>query len=205
MLGTCLVGRVYYSLRSFHVDPDLWWHLKVGQDILATHRWPVADPYSFSAPGYHWLAYEWLGDVLMASVWHAGGLLGLGVLLVALGGLTALALYYFTSVRCGNPKAGLLATAVLAESGRGVSLTTLRPQMLGFLFLVLTLIVLEDFRRREGEERNLAAARVDGDLWVNTHGSWIIGLGVIGAYLASGLQQISVSVAWQPCRGPRAR
>src|SRR5580704_13156241 len=54
MLGACLVGRVFYSLRSFHVDPDLWWHLKVGQDILATHRWPVADPYSFSAPGYHW-------------------------------------------------------------------------------------------------------------------------------------------------------
>src|ERR1700687_2966104 len=47
MLGTLLVGFVYIVRRGFEVDPDFWWHLKVGEGILATHRLPVTDPYSF--------------------------------------------------------------------------------------------------------------------------------------------------------------
>ena len=46
MLGVFLVGRVFYEARAFVVDPDLWWHIRIGQDILATHQWPTVDPYS---------------------------------------------------------------------------------------------------------------------------------------------------------------
>ena len=70
-------ARVFYEARAFFVDPDLWWHIKVGQDILATHRWPTVDPYSFTVAGHPWIAYEWLGDVLLAWVAKTGGLLGL--------------------------------------------------------------------------------------------------------------------------------
>ena len=44
MLGALLVGRVFYEGRTFFVDPDLWWHVKNGQNILATHHWPTVDP-----------------------------------------------------------------------------------------------------------------------------------------------------------------
>src|SRR5262249_1046550 len=36
MLAMCLVGRIFYALRSFGVDGDLWWHIKNGQSILST-------------------------------------------------------------------------------------------------------------------------------------------------------------------------
>src|SRR5260370_32844311 len=45
MLGTFLVGRVFFEGRAFLVDPDLWWHIKVGQNILATHHWPTTEPF----------------------------------------------------------------------------------------------------------------------------------------------------------------
>src|ERR1700739_3447725 len=60
MLGTLLVGRVAYQLRGFAIDPDVWWHIKDGQTIAATHHWPSVDPYSFTVAGTPWLAYEWL-------------------------------------------------------------------------------------------------------------------------------------------------
>ena len=41
MLGAILVGRVFYEGRNFFVDPDVWWHIRTGQNILATHRWPL--------------------------------------------------------------------------------------------------------------------------------------------------------------------
>src|ERR1700730_15710018 len=48
MLATFLVGAVYVAGRSFAVDPDLWWHIRTGELILDTHRWPTTDPYSFT-------------------------------------------------------------------------------------------------------------------------------------------------------------
>src|SRR5271165_5841398 len=63
LLATFLVGGVFVSGRRFLVDPDMWWHLKVGETILATHRFPTTDPYSFTVHGQPWLAYEWLGEV----------------------------------------------------------------------------------------------------------------------------------------------
>ena len=73
MLGAMLVGAVFITARSFQVDPDLWWHIKTGQNILATHHWPTTDPYSFTVSGTPWVAYEWLGEVLQWRVSPAYG------------------------------------------------------------------------------------------------------------------------------------
>ena len=62
--------------------------------------------------------------------------------------------------------------------------------MLGYLFLVITLIVLERFR--QGKRRAVWALPILMLIWVNAHGSWIIGLGVIGIYLACGLVEFHI-------------
>ena len=198
MLGTCLVGRLFYALRSFNVDPDLWWHIKYGQSILSTHHWPTIEQYSFTVAGQHWLAYEWLGDVLLAVIYQVGGLRGLGALLIILASVFALALYYYTTIRCGNPKAAFLATALLVNLVNGFNL---RPQMLGYLCLIFTLIVLELFR--QGKRNLIWLLPLLMLVWVNTHGSWIIGIGTILVYLAGGLVPIHLgSLETQPWTPP---
>jgi hypothetical protein len=187
MLGTCLVGRVFYALRTFAVDPDVWWHIKYGQEILATHHWPTVEQFSFTAAGQQWLSYEWIGDVLLAAVYQMGGLRGLGALLILLGSLFALALYYYATIRCGNPKAGFVAAALVFNLA---NFCNLRPQMLGYLFLIFTLIILERFR--QGKRGGIWLLPPLMLVWINTHGSWIIGLGTIGAYLACGLVDFRV-------------
>ena len=62
--------------------------------------------------------------------------------------------------------------------------------MLGYLFLVLTLIILERFR--QGKRRAVWALPALMLLWVNAHGSWIIGLGIIGVYFAGGLMEFHI-------------
>src|ERR1700733_5401981 len=84
MLATFLLGRVFYEARAFFVDPDLWWHIRIGQNILATHHWPTTDPFSYTVGGNPWMAYEWLGDVLLGAVARFGGLMGLELLLLVL-------------------------------------------------------------------------------------------------------------------------
>jgi len=183
MLGVFLIGRVFYEARAFMVDPDLWWHVRIGQDIFATHHWPIVDPYSFTVGGNPWIAYEWLGDVLIGAVERAGGLLGLDILLFAWATAVMLALYAYTTLRSGNSKAGFVTSGLLCSLA--FASFNLRPQMFGYLFLVLTLIALERFR--QGRQRAVWFLPALFLLWINTHGSWVIGLGVILVFLASGL------------------
>ena len=186
VLGALLVGAVFVGAREFIVDPDLWWHIKVGQNILSTRGWPTADPYSFTVAGHPWLAYEWLGDVLFGAVARFWGLQGLEACLLVLGSAVMLALYTYTTLRTGNPRAGFAASAVLYLLA--ASSFSLRPQMLGYLFLILTLIALERFR--QGKSRALWALLPLFLIWVNTHGSWVIGLGTIVVFWASGLMEM---------------
>ena len=186
LLAVLLVGGIFVPLRNFFVDPDVWWHIKVGATLLSTHRWPTVDPYSFTARGNPWIAYEWLGDLLLAATEGAWGLRGLMALDLVLAAAILLALYALTTLRCGKSKAAFVACAVLLPMV--YPSCSLRPQMLGYFFLVLTLIVLERFR--QGHTGALWLLPPLFLVWVNTHGSFVLGLLALGVYWASGLVDI---------------
>ena len=198
LLGCLLVAGLFVPLREFEVDPDLWWHIKVGQDILATHHFPTVDAYSFTAHGTPWMAYEWLGDVLFGAVHRAGGLRGLLGLDLVLGAAILIALYAFVWLRTRNSKAAFAACALLLPLVF-VSLS-LRPQMLGYCLLILTLIILERFR--QGRSATLWLAPPLFLVWVNTHGSFAVGLFAFGVYGTSGLFKLRwgglESTPWTP-------
>ena len=187
MLGMLLVGRIFYEGRGFNVDPDMWWHIKVGGDILRTHHWPTFDPYSWTAAGTPWIAYEWLGEIPLYLVHSIGGRLGgvvaLDLFLIVLSSVIMLAVYGLAATRSRNSKAGFISALFLASLAFGNF--SLRPQMFGFLFLVLTLLAMEKFR--QGVTWPLWALPPMFLLWVNTHGSFIIGIGVITLYLLAGV------------------
>lgn len=183
MLGMFLVGLAFHAAKAFNLDPDVWWDLKTGQMILATHHWPTTDPFSFTVHGQPWISFEWLGDVLLSSVSRIGGLLALDFLLIAMAAAIMVALYVLGTLRCGKSKAGFLAALLLYPLVNAQF--TMRPQMLGYLFLILTLIALELFRR--GKKWAIWPLPALMLVWVNTHGSWIIGLGTILVYWICGL------------------
>ena len=101
-LVALLVGGMFVPLRSFFVDPDVWWHIKVGATLLSTHHWPTVDAYSFTARGTPWIAYEWLGEVFLAAVQRAWGFPGLMAVGVGLTAAILFALYTLATLRCGN-------------------------------------------------------------------------------------------------------
>jgi hypothetical protein len=188
LLGAMLVGATFAVVQSFSVDPDMWWHIRTGELILSTHRWATTDPYSYTSAGAPWMSCEWLGDVVFAVVYRLGGLRGLEVLLIALASAVMLALYGFATLRSGSCKAAFLVSAVfLALANASFNL---RPQMLGYLFLILMLIALEFFR--QGKQRALWLLPVLFLFWVNTHGSWIIGLGTVALYFLAGLASFQI-------------
>lgn len=198
MLGAILVGVVFSAMRLFPIDGDLWSHTKNGELILATHHWPTVDPYSFTVHGQPWITCEWVGEIVLAAVSHIGGILALDILQIILGSVVMIALYYYGTLRSGNSKAGFIAALLL--SPLTILSFTLRPQVLGYLFLVLTMIALEFFRR--GNHRAIWCLPPLMLIWVNTHGSFIIGVGAIFVYWIAGLKEFELggimAKAWTP-------
>src|SRR6202050_5843606 len=62
-------------------DADIGWHIRTGEQILATRRLPRTDPFSSTMQGQPWFAWEWLYDILLGVLDQAfgvdwGGLVG---------------------------------------------------------------------------------------------------------------------------------
>jgi len=178
LLGCLFIAVVLILVSHAKADPDLWGHVRFGQDILASGSIPRQPSYSFTADE-SWVNHEWLAEVVMAAAYRAGT----PGLLVLLGMVAASAFAMIASAirRAGvdGPAAvGLLAVAVL---GASFQLMTIRPQFFSVLLLaaLLLLLTLAEQRRRV-----LLAVPFLLALWANLHGGWIVGLAVLGLWVA---------------------
>ena len=184
LLGIILLGCSFMLLLTyFRVDGDTWWHLVVGERILRTHSWPTSDIYSFSAPGADWIAYEWLGEVALAWAARAAGLAGLMAMLFVLTSAVLMLVYYYAYLRCGNSKAAFVGSwVVLPLAGIWFAV---HPYLFGYIYLLATLICLERFRK--GHHKSLWLLPLVFCLWVNSHGTFMLGAVAFGIYWLSGL------------------
>lgn len=162
-----------------YIDPDLWWHLQTGQDIVISKFIPHTDIYSFTKAGSEWITHEWLSEVLIYGIYRMAGW---GGLLCVFSGLITLALF-ITYRRCdGRPY--VAAFAVLLASASSSPLFGIRPQMISFLFTSIYIALLSRFAR-EGRTRLLWWMPPIMLLWVNFHAGYAIGLALIGLYMIS--------------------
>src|SRR5438034_5008332 len=56
------------------LDPDIWWHLRVGQWVVDHSAVPTNDPFSLPGQEKNWVAYSWLYEVLVYGLVQAFGL-----------------------------------------------------------------------------------------------------------------------------------
>jgi len=197
-LAVLLLAGVFTCARMNPPEPDTWWHTAVGERILHEGAWPEVDSYSFTVSGTEWMAYEWLGEVVMAVAARAAGLQGQTALVITLAGLIFLLLYYWCYLRSGNVKAAFVAcTLVLPLSGL---FFVLRPQLLGYVLLLLMLICLERFRL--GHSGAVWLLPPLFWVWVNTHGTFAFGLAIWTLYWLSGFLKFRLggveAVSWTP-------
>jgi hypothetical protein len=185
-LGSLLVFVSCMWSRSGALDPDTWWHARVGEQILRTHQWPQMDVFSFTMRGAPWIAYEWLGEAAIALSARYRSLQGETLLLMFFSSALVLLLYAYAYLRSGHAKAAFVACAlVLAAIAPSF---TLRPQLPGYIFLLLTMIALE--RYRQGSRKEIWFLPLLFVVWVNVHGTFVLGLGVLGLGWLSGLFRI---------------
>lgn len=170
-------------------DADIGWHIRTGEQILATHSIPRTDAFSSTMQGQPWLAWEWLYDALLGVLHHAGGLNGvvwLCALLVA--SIFVILLRMLLTNGTGMPLAILLM--LLAEGAASIHLYA-RPHIVSWFFSLFWFAALERWEQPVAPSWLRWFFPVSMALWVNLHGGWIFGLALLGAYaLAAFLESL---------------
>jgi hypothetical protein len=177
MLAAGLAVITALTVSSRFDDPDLWFHLKLGQVVWTTHSIPSTDIFSFTAQGHAWIAHEWLAELGTYAAYRLGGYTGLMLCFVGLASLLFALVYFLCYQRCGSWLTAFLGGVCawyFATPGLAI-----RPLLLGHLLLVIELILLGLASRNRGWLWLLPPLFA---LWVNCHGSYFFGMGVLGVY-----------------------
>ncbi|MGA8044351.1 MAG: hypothetical protein WCA37_16265 [Terracidiphilus sp.] len=182
-------------------DPDLWWHLADAKILFTTHHFIRVEPYSFTVAGQRWVNPEWLAEVPYWLGYRHFGLVG--IYLVTFLGLYAnvVLMYWRSHWRSGHAGAAFWATGI------GFFLVTVnagaREIVIAYILLSLEMAILEAADR--GNLRWLWFLPPLFCVWVNTHGSWLIGLGIFVLFILCGLVPNHAGVFDQDAFTPEAR
>ena len=177
------VQFLYSMYKPDMNDPDIWWHMRNAQYLFQHHQLLRADMYSFTVAGQPWISHEWLSEVPFYLSYEAFGLAGLKSLTFFLLDAIFLLLLYLSYQESRNFKAAVAAccySTFLATVSFGP-----RTILFGYLYLLILLIILQRFRQRGNAP--LWIVPILFCLWVNTHGSWSLGLILFFLIGASGL------------------
>ncbi|MDO8682836.1 MAG: hypothetical protein Q7N50_05075 [Armatimonadota bacterium] len=156
-------------------DPDIWWHLRTGELIVNSHSIPRVDPFSFTMFGHPWVLHEWMSEVVFWLTYSRFGFGGI----VFLKGLLTCAIFsvMFLAARERTTKLGAVSVAIIVSFMAGVCSWSERPHLFGYLLLSVLILLLQRFRKGG----SLWPVIPLFALWINFHGSWLVGLAVLMA------------------------
>lgn len=175
-----LYGALVFLFTRTYADADLWGHVRFGMDMVGTRSIPAADSYSFTSD-VPWVNHEWLAEVLMGGAYLAAGDAGLVLLKLLIAGFVSVVL--FTSLHGAGWRGRYLDVVLtLGLLTTFFRLQFVRPQLFSVAcFTALLLIIREHGRGRHGTLWLLPLLFV---VWVNSHGGFVVGLGVLGLWAA---------------------
>jgi hypothetical protein len=146
-------------------DNSFLTHVATGH-LIVSHGVPHTDPYSFTALGHPWVVESWLASFLYGEVDRSGAH-GLQFLHAALAATLAGLVWILT--RPAGTLAGRIVVATAALS-IGTGYWSPRPLLIGLVLFAVVILLAEQQR---GSPWVLLPIMW---VWVNVHGSWVLGL-----------------------------
>lgn len=168
--------RTAYQL----IDPDLWWRIHSGMDILASGSLPYADSWTWTLPGHPWIEYEWFIDTL----YYVGVANGAWIVLAIAFAAFALIPFAVWTLRARNfLDLSLVAIGIYLM----LPIVGVRPQIV----TVTLFFLLYEFLRARGDRapdaRWTLGAATFFALWANLHPGFFTGFALWGLWFLGGI------------------
>ncbi len=177
-------------------DPDLWGHTLYGLRAIElgvlTER---TDPFSYTVPGLEWTNHEWASEYEFGLAWSLLGNFGLILWRNTL--VTGVLLFVLAAIRRSG--AGLATAMLLLVIGAECLsdfVVFVRPQVTTFFCFAAYLFILQNWWQQTSSDsvasdeplpRRALAIPLIMVAWVNHHGGFLAGIGVLGIYCIGSL------------------
>lgn len=180
-----LATFAFFLQNSFdHLDPDLGWHLKVGQEMLATKQVPNLEHFNYTLEGARWVDHEWLSNIIAYLIFKNFGYILLSALFALITTIVFAILNSYIKKYFSRSSSYVFVLLPLEIFGwfaiaphAGV-----RMQELSWLFLLLLLIIINYFERYKNKKILLLTIPLLY-FWACLHGSFPISLVILGSWL----------------------
>jgi hypothetical protein len=191
LIFVALFGALVFTPLSVRLlgDAGIGWHIRTGQQILATHTIPRVDPFSSTMGGRPgvagtWVAWEWLYDLLVGQLEATLGLNGV----VWLTAIVIAAVFAWTFHLLILRRTNLLVALVLvllAMSASAIHFLA-RPHVVSWLFTLAWFWILQSSERSDPQgqkaTRWLWTLPLLMLVWVNVHGGFLLGFVLLGIF-----------------------
>ena len=192
-----IASSALYFLADNEADNDLWMHLFTGRLILSSGAAPRVDGFSYTAAGMPWIDHEWLTQSAFAVVFATLGAPGLWLVKLAIGLATVWLVWL--QVRSHSVSiwaCGAAMVVTIAAMARGYAI---RPQIITYLGVAALFTLLDrwtDAARRPPTATLLAATFLAFAVWANSHGGFIVGIGIVVLFAATPARFGGPSLPW---------
>lgn len=155
-------------------DPDLGWQLRCGQQIWTQAKICTTNEFSVVLPGY-FTSYPAGSQFLIYPFYHLLNLFGLSLF----NGLLLLGTFYLFLKLSGDKSLRLIILPFLIFLSWSVFGFGIRGQLLSIFYFTLLLFLLDSPKKNWVWFSPLVIL-----LWVNSHGSFVVGLVLLAFFLA---------------------
>ncbi|MFA5131666.1 MAG: hypothetical protein WC467_04635 [Patescibacteria group bacterium] len=163
-----------------YLDPDLGWHLKVGQEISASAQVPHLNIYNYTFTG-NWVDHEWLSNLISFQIYNYFNYFYLNIFFALVIVVSLLIIFLVGRKKYPGAPDWLWATLILFGLIASLPHFGVRMQEFGFLFLAFELWIISAYSRKRKWPLLFLFLPLFY-LWANMHASFLIGLVLLFAW-----------------------
>ena len=174
---------VLLSTTKLNGEDDLYWHMATGKFIVENKYVPDTDVFGFITSGTPWIPFEWLWDVTAYIIFSFSNFTGLYILTY----ITVILIFYLLYSIFKKFKISTSVTILfLFIAALGIKYRIgIKPQMFTYLFFVLLLKLIIDYKYFHVYIKKLYFIPVVFLFWANIHMGVLAGLLIMGIFFVS--------------------
>ncbi|PKL72192.1 hypothetical protein CVV26_02680 [Candidatus Kuenenbacteria bacterium HGW-Kuenenbacteria-1] len=177
-----------------YLDPDLGWHLKVGEQIINEKAIPTFDHYNWTLEGKQWVDHEWLMNVITFWIYDNFGYFSINIFFVLIALTVLIILNLFTQKYFLKEKNALLFILIFQYLGLKAMAPHLgiRIQEITLLNLLLLLIIIYNYEKNKNYKILFWLLPLFY-LWACFHAGFLIGIFIMFFWLAVKIIEIIIA------------
>ena len=193
LIATISILPIFLTAK---MDPDMWWHLRLGKEII--EKGTFINNLTYTCSTYTWINHSWLSDVLMYWIENNFGLLALSFIffLIILVGVYFNYKTFTYFLKQQSIKETLIKRLffIVVSFFILTGFLAIRPQIITFVFISILFNRLIRIYYERLSKKDILIFVILFMLWPNLHGGFAIGYALIGLFILAALGKFAIYV-----------